>query len=55
MIALRHNIEAKEVSLRDFEEAMEKIKPSLSPDMENAYLGFAKRSRKERAAVSITV
>jgi transitional endoplasmic reticulum ATPase len=55
MIALRHNIEAKEVSLRDFEEAMEKIKPSLSPDMENAYLGFAKRFRKERAAVSITV
>ncbi|MCJ7506199.1 CDC48 family AAA ATPase [Candidatus Bathyarchaeota archaeon] len=55
MIALRHNIEAKEVSLRDFEEAMEKIKPSLSPDMENAYLGFAKRFKKERAAVSITV
>lgn len=55
MIALRHNIEAKEVSPRDIEEAMEKIKPSLSPDMENAYLGFAKRSRKERAAVAITV
>lgn len=55
MIALRHNIEAKEVSLRDFEEAMEKIKPSLSPDMENTYLGFAKRFKKERAAVSITV
>jgi transitional endoplasmic reticulum ATPase len=54
MIALRHNIEAKEVSLRDFEEAMDKVKPSMSPDMENAYLGFSKRFKKERAAVSIT-
>jgi transitional endoplasmic reticulum ATPase len=54
MIALRHNIEAKEVSLKDFEEAMDKVKPSLSPDMENAYLGFSKRFKKERAAVSIT-
>ena len=54
MIALRHNIDAKEVSLKDFEEAMEQIKPSLSADMENAYLGFAKRFKRERAAVSIT-
>ena len=54
MIALRHNIEAKGISLKDFEDAIEKVKPSLSADMENAYLGFAKRFRKERAAVPIT-
>jgi len=54
MIALRHSIDAKEVSLRDFEEAMDKVKSSLSPDMENAYLGFGKRFKKERAAVPIT-
>lgn len=54
MIALRHNIEAKSISLKDFEDAIEKVKPSLSADMENAYLGFAKRFRKERAAVPIT-
>ena len=53
MIALRHNIEAKSISLKDFEDAIEKVKPSLSADMENAYLGFAKRFRKERAAVPI--
>lgn len=53
MIALRHNIEAKGISLKDFEDAIEKVKPSLSADMENAYLGFAKRFRKERAAVPI--
>jgi len=54
MIALRHNIEAKGISLKDFEDAIEKVKPSLSADMENAYLGFAKRFKKERAAVPIT-
>jgi transitional endoplasmic reticulum ATPase len=54
MIALRHDIEAKGISLKDFEDAIEKVKPSLSADMENAYLGFAKRFRKERAAVPIT-
>ena len=54
MIALRHDIDAKIVSLKDFDEALEKTKPSLSADMENAYLGFAKRFKRERAAVSIT-
>ena len=54
MISLRHNLDAKEVTLGDFDEAMEKIMPSLTADMENAYLGFSKRSKRERAAVSIT-
>jgi len=53
MIALRNNINAKEVSIRDFNEAMDKIKPSLSPDLENAYLGFAKRFKRERAVMPI--
>jgi transitional endoplasmic reticulum ATPase len=54
MISLRHNLDAKEVTLGDFDEAMEKIMPSLTADMENAYLGFSRRSKRERAAVSIT-
>jgi len=53
MIALRSNIKAKEVSIKDFNEAVDKIKPSLSPDLENAYLGFVKRFKRERAAMPI--
>ena len=53
MISLRNDINAKEVSTSGFNDALDKIKPSLSPDIENAYLGFAKRFRKERAAMPI--
>jgi len=53
MIALRSNIKAKEVSIKDFNEAVDKIKPSLSLDLENAYLGFVKRFKRERAAMPI--
>jgi transitional endoplasmic reticulum ATPase len=54
MNALRRDIEAKEVTLKDFKDAMEKIKPSVTSDMENWYLSFSKRFKKERAAIPIT-
>lgn len=53
MIALRKDINTKEVSVRDFYDAMDRIKPSLSPDIEKAYLGFARRFQRERAAMPI--
>ncbi len=46
MIALRRNIDAKEVNLSDFREAMQRIGPSISPDMENWYRSFMKQVRK---------
>ncbi len=54
MFALRRNIESKEVTLQDFKEAMAKIKPSITSDMDAWYQGFAKRFKKERVAIPIT-
>lgn len=47
--ALRRNLEAGEVTLEDFKKAMEKIKPSITPDMENWYQGFEKRFKVKAA------
>jgi transitional endoplasmic reticulum ATPase len=44
--ALRRDINAKEVSLLDFEKAMEKIGPTITPDMEAWYKGFLKQARR---------
>jgi transitional endoplasmic reticulum ATPase len=52
--ALRKNSEAKEVSMEDFSEAMEKIKSSITPDMETWYQSFLKRIRKEKTSVPMT-
>ena len=46
MIALRRDMSAKEVTLEDFKEAMKKIPPSISSDMEKWYKGFAEQVRK---------
>jgi transitional endoplasmic reticulum ATPase len=47
--ALRRNLEAGEVTLEDFKKAMEKVKPSITPDMENWYQGFEKRLKVKAA------
>ncbi|MEM3072413.1 MAG: CDC48 family AAA ATPase, partial [Candidatus Bathyarchaeia archaeon] len=47
--ALRRNLEAGEVTLEDFKKAMEKVKPSITPDMENWYQGFEKRFKVKAA------
>jgi transitional endoplasmic reticulum ATPase len=48
MNALRDNIDAKEVTRKDFDKAMETIKPSINEKMEEYYAQFSERSRKER-------
>jgi transitional endoplasmic reticulum ATPase len=55
MNALREDVNADEVTLRDFKEAMEKVKPSITPDMDTWYQNFSKRFRRERAAVPATI
>ena len=54
LISLRRDIETKSVTLEDFRDAMERVKPSVTPDMENWYRGFRKRFKKERAALAVT-
>jgi transitional endoplasmic reticulum ATPase len=46
MIALRRDINAKEVTVRDFEEARKRIGPSTTPDMEKWYKGFMQQARQ---------
>jgi len=46
MVALRRDANAKEVTLRDFEEASKRIGPSTSPDMEKWYKGFMQQARQ---------
>ena len=46
MNALRRDVESKEVTLANFEKAMEKIGPTILPDMEAAYKGFMKAVRR---------
>ena len=44
--ALRTNIDAKEVQDEDFKKAIDKIGPSIMPNMENWYKGFMKHVRQ---------
>jgi len=46
LIALRRDINSKTVTLADFEEALEKIGPSITPDMDKWYRNFMKQARK---------
>jgi transitional endoplasmic reticulum ATPase len=46
MHALRRDVNAKEVALTDFQEAMKKIGPSITPDMEKWYKGFMQQVRQ---------
>ena len=48
MNALRDSVDAKEVTRKDFDKAMETIKPSINEKMEEYYSQFSERSRKER-------
>jgi transitional endoplasmic reticulum ATPase len=53
MIALRRDINAKEVTLADFQESLKKTGPSISPDMETWYKGFMKQVRKVQKPTSM--
>ncbi|OFX16994.1 AAA family ATPase [archaeon RBG_16_50_20] len=50
MNGLREDIEATEVSLRDFNQAMERVGPSITAEDGAWYQKFSKRLRRERAA-----
>src|SRR2546426_1203892 len=53
LISLRRNIETKSVTMEDFRDALEQVKPSITADMENWYKGFTKRFKKQRAPVAV--
>ena len=46
LLALRRDIKSKEVALADFQKAMEKVGPSILPDMETWYKGFMRQVRR---------
>ena len=45
-LALRENIDTKEVSMRHFEEALKKVRPSVTPDMLKFYESWLERARQ---------
>ncbi|MEM2027964.1 MAG: CDC48 family AAA ATPase, partial [Candidatus Bathyarchaeia archaeon] len=51
LIALRRDTNAKEVTMSDFQEAMKRVGPSITPDMENWYKSWSQQFKKiQRAA-----
>ncbi|RLE91857.1 MAG: AAA family ATPase, partial [Thermoprotei archaeon] len=59
LAALRENINADKVSRKHFEQAMQKIKPSITMEMVKYYENWSERSRKimqlQRATVGFYV
>jgi len=55
MESLREDIDSTEVSLRDFNKAMERVGPSITPEDDAWYQKFSKRLRRERAAAPTPV
>ncbi|MEM2815625.1 MAG: CDC48 family AAA ATPase [Candidatus Bathyarchaeia archaeon] len=46
MQALRRDINSKEITMKDFEEALRRIGPSITPDMEKWYKSFMQQVRQ---------
>jgi transitional endoplasmic reticulum ATPase len=46
MYALRRDVNTKEVTTSDFEEAKKRIGPSVTPDMEKWYRSFMQQARQ---------
>jgi transitional endoplasmic reticulum ATPase len=46
MHALRKDVNCREVTMKDFQEAMKEMGPSVSPDMEKWYKGFMQQIRQ---------
>jgi len=46
MHALRRDVNAKEVTMMDFQEALKRIGPSITPDMEKWYKSFIQQVRQ---------
>jgi transitional endoplasmic reticulum ATPase len=45
MLALRKNIKAKEIKMEFFEDALKKVKPSVTSDVEEAYANLQDQFR----------
>jgi transitional endoplasmic reticulum ATPase len=54
LIALRRDINATEVTLRDFKDAATYVRPSITPDMSAWYKSIIKRVAREKVAVPVT-
>jgi transitional endoplasmic reticulum ATPase len=55
MYALRKDVNTKEVTLSDFEEAKKRIGPSITPDMEKWYKSFMQQARQvQKPATPVT-
>jgi len=55
MVALRRDMNAKEVTVRDFEEARKRVGPSTTPDMEKWYKNFMQQARQvQKPATPVT-
>ena len=55
MHALRRDVNAKEVTMIDFQEAIKRIGPSISPDMEKWYRSFMQQVRQvQKPATPVT-
>ena len=46
MHALRSDIETKEVSMKDFQDALKEVGPSVTPEMEKWYKNFMRQVRQ---------
>ena len=46
MIALRRDVNSKEVTMKDFQDAIKRAGPSVTPDMEKWYKGFMQQVRQ---------
>jgi transitional endoplasmic reticulum ATPase len=55
MNALREDVNATEVTRRDFDVAIERVGPSITPEDDAWYQKFSKRLRRERAAAPTPV
>ncbi len=55
MVALRKDVNTKEVTMEDFEEAKKRIGPSVTPDMEKWYKSFMQQARQvQKPATPVT-
>src|SRR5438128_9296768 len=53
LISLRRDNEKKGVTMEDFRDALDRIKPSMTSDMEKWYQGFTKILQQQRAPVAV--
>jgi transitional endoplasmic reticulum ATPase len=55
MHALRRDVKAAEVTMKDFQEAIKEVGPSVSPDMEKWYKSFMQQVRQvQKPATPVT-